>query len=246
MLLVDSRAGSHDLVAPLRKAGLPVEETVLPFGDIAFAGRGAGGEPLAVGLEHKKIPDLVDSLMSDRLAGHQLPGTVQLYDRHYLILEGEWDHDIEGRVIVPRKGFKNQWQPLKGAPFAAVLEQRVINLATRGGLTVRWTRNQKETVRYVSALFRYWCDRDLDAHKSHLAIHAPDLDRALLVPVSDERRVYAAFPSLSYARSAAVDAHFSSIWSAVNAEEAEWQKVEGIGKKLATQIVRFLRGRKGE
>lgn len=245
MIHVDNRAGSHDLVLPLRKAGLPVEETTLQFGDVFFVGRGEGGAPVAIGIEHKKLPDLVQSLTSDRLAGHQLPGTVQLFDRSYLIIEGEWDHDVEGRVIVPRRGFKSNYQLLKGAPFAAVLEQRVINLATRGGVTVRWTRNQKETVRYVSALYRYWCDRDLDAHKSHLAIHAPDLDRALLAPVSDERRVYAAIPTISYTRSAAVEKHFSSIWSAVNAEEKEWEKVDGIGKKLAQQIVAFLRGRKG-
>lgn len=245
MISIDTREGSHDLIAPLAKAGLPVEPATLRFGDLFFTGRGEGGAPLAIGIEHKKLGDLVQSLNTDRLAGHQLTGMLQTYDRSYLIIEGEWDVDAGGRVIVPSK-FRNRHTPLKGAPLASVLESRVWTLEHRGGLRVRWTRNQKETIRYVSALYRCWTDRDLDDHKSHLAIHAPDLDRALLVPVTDERRVYAAFPAISYQRSAAVEQHFPSIWAAVNAAESEWMKVEGIGKKLATNIVRFVRGRKGD
>lgn len=242
-MMVDPREGSHDLIAPLTEAGLPVEPTTLLFGDIAFVGRGEGGAPLTIGIEHKKLADFVGSLDS-RLAGHQLPGLVQHFDRHFLIIEGEWDVDERGYVVQPHPHLKRKWIQVKGAPFASVFEQRVINLATRGGLTVRWTRNQKETIRYVSALYRYWCDRDLDDHKSHLAIHAPDLDRTLQVPVSDERRVYAAIPSISYTRSRAVEQHFPTIFDAVTADPAEWMKVEGIGKKLANQIWRFLRGRK--
>lgn len=242
MIYVDGRAGSHDLVAPLRKVGLPVEETTLQFGDLFFVGRGEEGAPLAVAIEHKKLPDLVQSLNTDRLAGHQLTGLQQHFDRSYLIIEGEWDHDIEGRVIVPRKGFKSHMQPLKGAPFAAVLEQRVINLATRGGVTVRWTRSQKETVRFVAALYRYWSDRDLDEHSSHLAIYAPDLDRSLLTPVSLKRRLASQLPGIGYVRSQAVDEHFPSIWAMVNASAEEWTTIEGVGKTTAEKVVAACRG----
>lgn len=247
MILVDPRAGSRELVTPLRAAGLPVDDIAqLDFGDIAFLGRGEKGAGVFIGIEHKKLPDLVQSLNSDRLAGHQLTGMLGTYDRNYLIIEGEWDVDNTGRIIVPNKRFRSKWDVLKGAPAASVLEQRLLTLETRGGLRIRWTRSQEETIRYVSALYRFWSDRDLDDHKSHLAIHAPDLDRALLVPVSDKRRVFAAIPNVGYTRSSAVDRHFPSVWDAVNAPESAWQKVDGIGKTLATKIVRFLRGRKGD
>ena len=244
MLLVDSRAGSKDLVAPLAAAGLPVESTTLVFGDVAFLGRGEQGTGVWVGVEHKKLSDFVQSLMSGRLAGHQLTGMLATYDRNYLVIEGEWGVDKAGRVVVPSK-FKGRTTPLKGAPAASVLEQRVLTLETRAGLRVRWTRTQHETVRYLSALYRFWTDRDLDEHRSHLAVYAPDLDRALLVPVSDERRVYAAIPALGYTRSRAVEQHFPSVWAAANALEPEWAEVDGIGTRLASTIVRFLRGRKG-
>jgi ERCC4-type nuclease len=245
LIQVDTRAGSNELIKPLRAAGLPVEEAQLEFGDLGFLGRGEGGLPLLIGIEHKKLPDLVQSLNTDRLAGHQLTGMLRMYDRCYLIIEGEWDVDGAGRVITPT-AIRGRVVPLKGAPLASVLEQRVLTLEHRGGLRVRWTRNQQETIRYVHALFRFWCDRDLDDHRSHLALHAVDLDRSLLEPVSDERRVYAAIPSIGYTRSAAVEKHFPSLWAAANALEAEWQKVDGIGKKLASNIVTFIRGRKGD
>lgn len=187
MILVDPRAGSSDLLAPLAAAGLPVEEATLEFGDLAWMGRGEGGADIWCGLEHKKLPDLVQSLMTERLAGHQLPGLVTTYDRAYLVIEGEWDVDPAGKVIVPRAGFANRWAPLKGCPPASVLEMRIFTLETRGGLRVRWTRNQKETIRHVSNLYRGWTDRDLDQHRSHLAVHAPDMDPVLKAPVSNFR-----------------------------------------------------------
>ncbi len=245
MIEVDPRAGSKELLAPLAHAGLPVTEVELAFGDLAFVGRGEGGLPLFIGVEHKKLPDLVQSLGNDRLAGHQLTGMLRMYDRGYLVIEGEWDVDGGGRIVVPT-AFRGRVSPLKGAPPASVLEQRVLTLEHRGGLHVRWTRNQEETIRYVHALYRFWTDRDLDGHRSHLAVHAVDLDRTLLEPVSDERRVYAAFPNVGYKRSGAVESHFPSLWAAANALEPEWVKVPGIGKTLANNLVAFIRGRKGE
>ncbi len=243
MIAVDSRAGSCELAEPLRAAGLPVESTRLEFGDLFWVGRGEQGAPLAVGVEHKKLPDLVNSLNTDRLAGHQLTGMLRTYDRSYLVIEGQWEADADGRVVVPSR-VRGRWQPLKGAMLASALEQRVLTLAHRGGLQVRWTRDQAETVRFLSALYRFWVDRDLNKHSSHLAIHSPDLDRALLTPVSDARRVYAAFPYIGYTRSGAVERHFSTVWDAVNASEKDWMHVDGIGKQLATKVVGFVRGRK--
>jgi hypothetical protein len=190
VILCDNRAGSIELYDPLIAAGLPVELTQMPFGDLAFAGRGAG-TPLLIGLEHKKLPDLVQSLADNRLAGHQLLGLVNPanYDRAYLIIEGEWDADSTGRVCrqLPIKG-RRVVSPLKGAPPAIELEKRVLTLAHRGGLHVRWTRSQAETVRFVTALYRWWSDEDLEDHRSHLAIYAPDFDPVLREPLTTFRK----------------------------------------------------------
>lgn len=240
MILVDTRAGSSELVAPLAKAGLPVEEAVLEYGDIAFLGRGEGGADVMVGIEHKKVPDLVGSLNSDRLVGHQLGGMLDTYDRPYLLIEGDWDHDDAGHVTLFR-GLKGRRSIVKGAPLAVELEKRVITLETRGGLRVRWTPSQRATVRYLTALYRFWTDRDLDMHRSHLAIHSPDLDRALKIPISLKRQIAAQLPGIGFERSRAVDQHFRSVWEMVNAGEEEWRRVEGIGPALSRKLVAACR-----
>lgn len=205
MLLVDPRAGSCELVAPLTAAGLPVEQTVLDYGDLAFMGRGVGGAEVWIGVEHKRLSDLVQSLTTDRLTGHQLPGLVTTYDRAYLVIEGEWDTDGAGRVVAPGK-WRGRWSPVKGCPPASVLEQRVLTLETRGGLRVRWTPSQRASVRYVTALYRFWTDRDLDKHRSHLAIHAPDLDPKLKEEVSDFRKgLNGLVPGIGLAMSRAIE-----------------------------------------
>lgn len=218
--------------------GLPVESTTLQFGDVSFVGKGVGGEPVAIAIEHKRLSDLVQSLTSDRLAGHQLPGMLNMYDRCWLIVEGSWAHDAAGRVTL----FKAQGQrrPVKGAPSAITLEQRLLTLEIRGGLHVRCCPTRRDSLRFIQALYRFWTDRPLDQHTSHLALHAPDLDRALSVPVSLKRQLAAQLPGIGYTRSALVDAYFPTIQSMVNATVADWTNVPGIGKTIATELVEAM------
>ena len=238
MILVDTRAGSQDLIKPLQNLGLPVEETMLEFGDVAFSGRGLGGEPLLIGVEHKKVPDLVQSLNSDRLSGHQLPGMVTFYDRAWLVVEGAWGQDGIGRTTMFQS--KGKRRPLRGAPQAVELEKRLLTLETRGGIRVRHCPTRKDTLRFLIALYRFWTDKDLDEHRSHLALHAPDLDRTLCIPVSDFRRIAAQIPGVGYLTSAAVEREFQgSFRRMMLATEKQWSEIQivsdsGKSKRLGT------------
>lgn len=207
MILVDSRAGSDELLKPLLKLGLPAEETLLDYGDIAFLGKGEGGKQLFIGVEHKRVSDLVQSLSTGRLAGHQLPGMVQTYDRIWLIIEGEWQADEHGSVTMWRGG-RGRRGKVRGSPPAVELEKRILGLEIRGGIHVRHCPTRADTVRFLFALYRWWTDKDLDAHRSHLAIHAPDMDRGLAIPISDFRAIVAQVPGIGLARSQAVEVAF--------------------------------------
>lgn len=203
-LLIDRATGSKELEKPLRDLGLPVEPMHLEFGDIAFMGRGEGGVKLYIGIELKKIGELVTSLRTKRLQGHQLLGLTRDFDRRYLLIEGDFHHDASGRTTVFRG--KGSPKPLPGANNAVTLEQEIINIQTRGGCWVRHTTSRRDTLRFIHACFRYWTDKDLDQHKSHLAIYAPDLDRALLTPPSDFRKALTVMlPNLGFAVSKAVE-----------------------------------------
>jgi ERCC4-type nuclease len=253
MILVDGRAGSCELVKPLQDWGLPVEETTLDFGDIAFLGRGEKGAKVFIGIEHKKVSDLVQSMGNGRLQDTQLQGMLEAYDRMWLIIEGEWSHDDKGRAASFRGGRSGGRRPIRGAPMAVALEQRILTLETRGGFRVRHCASRRDTLRFLCALYRFWTDKDLDEHKSHLAIHAPDLDRGM-VPVSDFRRFVASIPGIGYRGSLFVDRYFQGdperMMVAGVDEWAEITTVDDNGKERrigtprATRIYQFLHPRR--
>lgn len=250
MILIDDREGSKQFESPLREQGIPCELTRLDFGDFAFLGRGEKGAEVMIGVEHKKLSDLVQSLES-RLPGHQLPGLVTSYDRAYLIIEGEWTHDKAGKAVSFIKE-TNRKRKVPGLPQGALeFEKRLLCLETRGGVRIRHCNTRRDSLRVLVALYRFWTDKDLDQHKSHLAIHAPDMDSALGIPVSAFRRAVAQLPGIGFKTSAAVESRFGgSFRKMMLAPEAEWAeivttddagKTRRIGPSRAKQIVEALK-----
>jgi len=254
MLLIDDRAGSADLLKPLLAAGLPAELTRLESADIAFIGKGPKGASIDIGIELKRLDgsstDLTQSLRSGRLAGAQLPkmvGPKGAYDYAWLLIEGIWRHDENGQVAVYR-GPRNGWKPIKGRMSASELEKQILTLELCGGLHVRYTNSRTDTIRAISALYRWFTDKNMDRHTSHLKVH----EVPTLMPVSEYRRLYMSIPGVGYKLSQAVENHFKGgPRQAVCASIDEWSNItqlsdEGkprkLGNKAATKIVAFLRG----
>ena len=249
-LLIDRATGSNELAEPLRKMGLPVEVMHLEYGDVAFLGRGEKGAPLYIGIELKKVGELVQSLRSKRLQGHQLLGLTKDFDRRYLLIEGDFHHDNDGRATVFRGTGKPK--PLPGAPNAVALEEEVINIQTRGGCWVRHTTTRRDTLRFILACFRYWTDKDLDQHKSHLAMYAPDLDKGLLTPPSDFRKALTVLlPGIGFTVSKAVEDYVGAdkspraqLLRVLSMKDTEWAVLEiphrGGSKKLGASRARDI------
>lgn len=259
MILVDPRAGSKDFIRPLESLGIPIDVTTLDFGDFAFMGRGEKGAAVRIGIEHKKVGDLLSSLATGRLVGYQLvggptsdgeikTGLLGTYDRAYLMVEGDWDHDAGGRITM-FKGRKRE--PMRGAPNAIEVVQTLINLETRGGLRRINTQNRRGSIRELLALYRYWTDKDLDKHKSHLAVHAPDFDSGLRVPVSGFRHALIALRcGAGIAVSKAIEQRVGGSWrklmllteeqlAAIEVKESG--KVRRLGTAKARKILEKLR-----
>jgi ERCC4-type nuclease len=230
MILVDARVGSGDLVDPLRRLSLPIEKAHLGFGDVAFVGRGVGGEVVSVGIELKKFRDLVASLRSGRLQGHQLVGLQQAYDFRWLIVEGQWKQGRRGELVQGKT-------PVRGAMSGAELEKRLITLEVQGGLRIRHTFSRRDTLRVICNLYRWWTDRALEDHDSHVAIYHP----ASLAPVSQFRQIVSTLPCIGVKISKIVESHFDGdIRRAINASTAEWAAIEGLGERSAQRIVQSL------
>lgn len=225
MILVDDRVGSVHYASQLS----PSQVERLDYGDIAF--EGAGGE--LVGIEVKKIGDAVNSLLSGRLADHQLPGLIELYDHRYLIVEGYYRACPDSGLIQGWRG--GSWRDLASGRQRltwSALDNWLTSMETLGGLRVRRTVTEAETVRTIQSLYHWWQREDhRSLHVFNTAHDAAAVDRPGLC-----RRVAAQLPLVGWERSAAVARHFRSIRRMVNAPAAEWTEIEGIGKGIAGRV----------
>lgn len=245
MLLVDSRAGSKDLIVPLRKLDLEVEETMLDFGDICFSGRGVGGRPVSVGIEYKQLQECVQSLRSERLQGHQAPGMQDAYDFRWLLIEGELHFDRSG--FLQRRVGRKLFKPMPGRMTVTEYWKRINTLHLCWGLNPFHTTTETQTLKWIETLYRTWTDVDLDKHKSHLGIYQPPT----LVPISDERQALCMWPGVGMRVSKAALDYFHCIENAARGTLAEWANLEMVdekgksrrfGEKNAQKVRDFLEG----
>lgn len=236
MLLIDPRAGSENYIAPLRALGAPVEIVQLDYADVAFPDAHGRG----IGLELKKLPDLLSCITTKRFSGHQLPGLVQSYAEVYLIIEGIWrPNPSDGVLEVWRGG----WVPAghgKRKTMYRDLDAYLTTMEVKGGVRLRRTTSEEETARVVYGLYRWY--EAIDEHKSHLALKPVARDAALFHTPSLAHRIAAELPHLGYQKGAVAAEHFGSVKAMVNAEAKEWLAVEGVGKKIAKEIVEAVNG----
>lgn len=246
MILIDDRAGSSDLVQPLIRAGYPVEVVRMDYGDVAFVGKGPKNTELHIGIEFKTMGDLVSSVRTGRLAGHQLQGLRDTYDYAWLLIEGSWRADEVGRILTRKPG--RGWRPLRGGMNANELEKHVHTLHLCGGLIPRFTDSRADSVRFVGTLYRWWTDTSLDRHTSHIAVHTPPT----LVPLSPFRQAACMWPGIGVKTSRAVEQRFGgSILRAASGTVRDWAdititdsagKSKRLGETVAQRIVTFMKG----
>jgi len=250
MIWIDDREGSNYLAEPLRRMGLETELVRLEFGDLAFVGRGEGDAHCDIGIEFKRLPDLHSSLRTRRLTKRQLPGLRQTYDFSWLLIEGEWRVDSVGRVLVPgRHRRKRVWRPLPGALTASSMEKTLLSLEIRGGLHVRLTRDRDASLRFIHDVYRWFTDKSLDAHASHLAAgSAPPIS-----PISGFRNAVMAWPGVGLKLSRSLEDRFgASLKRAAHGSVADYAAITTIdksgtsrrvGTKAAQRLIEFLEGR---
>lgn len=235
-ILVDHAVGSVELIDPLCRMGFPAEKIVQPYGDVAFEGRGEGGKSVMIGVELKTVGDLIGSLRTNRI-NDQLIGLVDTYDHRWLVIEGEWRVDRAGLVLTQGRG--GTWRAAHGKMTVGELENRITTLEMMGGLRVRRTFNRADTLRFIGGLYRWWTDRALDAHTSHLTVYQP----SLIVPVSQFRATTMTLPGIGRKTSKLVETHFQTLRRAFAAHSSDWTQVEGIGPKTASAIQDVIDGR---
>ena len=172
-LYIDDRVGSKELAKLFLPYGIQPKLQRMAFGDFRWQGSGPDHVQVGVAAERKTVSDLLDSVETKRLSGHQIPGMTEHYDYAYLVVEGPWRPSPSGMVEVGEwlKGGSMRWVE-RGHRFDALVNH-LMGLSLRSGLTVWHTINQLETVAFLVAQYRMWTKKDWDEHTSHDEVYLP-------------------------------------------------------------------------
>ncbi len=230
MVLVDDRVGSLELMDHIPDA----IEVRLEYGDCEIEGNGPEGK-IKVGIERKKLGELVTSIKTGRLIGHQIPGMVKHFDIVYLVVEGLWRRGPQNSIEVWKRG---RWGEAQTGRLGWVAMHGLLcSLEEMWGVRVRTTADIRETGELIRGLARWWGKR-WERHKGHLTIYTGSRAKVELIDggVSILRKVSSVLPGVGYERSAAVEEVFGSVERMVGATVEEWMEIEGIGKITAKRV----------
>lgn len=222
MLLVDYRSGSKELIEPLRRMGLTVDETDLHSGDIAFIGRGEKGVPIWIGIEFKTLTELMQSMRTGRLTGHQLLKMQDDFRFKYLFIEGLLRMNEHGQLL--RRSGRGTWKPMPGALPISELFKRLFSLTMGTGTLWSIFDNRALTLRAIVDLYRTWTDKDQDQHRSHLAMYDPPP----IVPINQQRQMLCKLPGVNVKGSKALLGQFGSVRNVCNASAKQIADVETV------------------
>ncbi len=234
MISIDYREGSKELEIPLKRMGLPVKVEFLAYGDASFLGRGPSG-PLLIGIEYKKLSDLLQSWHDGRLLGHQLPGMMNAYDVNYLLVEGAYSCNSTGGIDVLRR---NTWKKHETGTLYGNLRGWLVTLQNLYGVRVLESPNLLSTAAQVASIYSWWT-KDYSKHGASVTVHQPDLSRKLMAP-TPKQKVAAQFPGVGSDKLVSVEETFTSVRDMVNAPKEAWLKVKGVGEGTFKKIEEFL------
>jgi len=238
-LALDDRVGSRHLAPALEALGLPVSIQRLDFGDAAFLGHGPLG-PVMVGLELKNLNDLLSSLRSGRLVGHQLPGMLVDYDHTWLLVEGQWrPNSTTGRLQVKQRAWVDLHVGRRGWMYREV-DSFLTTLEVMLGVRVKRSGSSGETAAQIAGLYRWW-QKDWTRHHGHEAYDTSrDGPLVELAPAPLVQRMAKELQGVGYQKARRVAQAFATPRVMASAPPGDWLKIEGIGKGLAARIDKEL------
>lgn len=245
MITIDSRAGSGDMKDLFPKE-MEIAVGRLDFGDFFFLGNGKEGELVTIGVERKAIKDLLNSMVTGRFSGHQLPGLVQQYNYVYLLVEGSWRFNPDSGIMESQSGAFWFDVTIGQRRFMAKEVVGFLNtLAMKAGIQIVYSHDRRESVQTICALYHWWNVKQWDQHISHLTqskVHKGAQGEVNLTKPPLVRRVAAELAGIGWGKSKGVGDYFPSVLTMALATEREWRNIPGIGKGIAASAVRELQG----
>jgi ERCC4-type nuclease len=239
MILIDDRVGSKELAPYIHTRS---RLTRLEYADVLFIGSGPDG-PTTIGIERKVIGDLVSSMRSDRLEGHQLYGLQEMQAHIYLLVEGIWRPHPQNGILEKLIGKK--WAPVAigSQTFMARDVIRFLNrLAILYGAILLPTDNMQQSGYWIDSIYGWW-NKPWDKHGGppRERAKAPPTRKMMLRKPTSFERIVTGISNLSWKTATKLERHFKTPKELANASEQELLEVKGIGKKMAETIIREMR-----
>lgn len=239
MLLVDPRAGSSALLAPLQSRGLPAESATLEYGDVAFAGNGPEGTVL-IGIEYKHMGEAISCMTSGRFAGHQLLGMADYYE--YWLLVDDTDRYRTGREGQLQLRSGQGWYDVtqgERAISALAWEHWLLSMSNVGGCKVHRVTDASDAVEWLGYLYTWW-QKEWGDHRSVGAFNRSRAIRKGEKPTLS--RLWANdLPGVGHERSETIARAFTCAFSLAFATEEQLAEVDGVGKRGAKKIWNAIR-----
>lgn len=233
MILVDSRTGSVEISTLLSTSNIVCH---LNYADFTWCGNGPDGG-INIGVERKSIMDLLQSMTTGRLSGHQLIGLTENYDLVYLLVEGVWRPD-RNTGILQRISNGGKWvAAAQGSRrFMARDVYNFINtIQVMCGVVTVCTSNQWETAKWLDSIYGWW-QKKWDKHKSHLQWQKPVVHAHLSKP-NLVTKVASQFDGIGWDKARSIGFQFDLLEDFLGATEKELCEVPGVGPKLARSII---------
>ena len=235
---VDTRAGSNEIIEPLRKIGIDVDATILDAGDISFAGNGPDGDML-IGVEYKKLGDLIQSMRNGRFAD-QLRAMKQHYQISWLLIEGGIKGYHPRSPVFIRTGGKRPFKVPGNVSYHEIVSW-CMTMCMQGGVLVWRTDSHEETVAWLRSLYLWWTTKEYHDHTAMLDFYQPP-------PIGSNpftgptlcQKVAVALPRVGAKKAIRASKYFRSVSAMVNATEGQWQEIDGFGKKDSATIVKAI------
>lgn len=259
MLTLDPRRGSGDLLRLMMQRGVPCQLREMPYGDASWSGKVADDVPIRIGVELKRVTDVLQCIHDGRFAGHQLVGLLSTYDLVWLLVEGGYRAGKLGVLELPAWRKKRRawvdYATLTGSTRQYMwrdLQHWLSTMRYRAGVLIDHVYNHDAAADWLAAEYGWW-NQPWGKHRAHLALHAgKDIgigDGA--VEIFNYRPnhvglVSAVLPGIGYEKARAVQKHFKSVRELVGAGVDEWAGIlvgkKRLGHVVAQKVVAALNG----
>tara|TARA_Y100000310_G_scaffold89923_1_gene87094 strand:+ start:54576 stop:56780 length:2205 start_codon:yes stop_codon:yes gene_type:complete len=204
-ILADHREKDNKVVKELIDLGVSVKTSQLETADYIVSGK--------VGVELKKIPDFVSSIIDGRLL-EQVRDLRNNFEKAVLIIEGEQD------IYAIRKVHANA---IRGMLSTIVLNFHV---------PILYTKNPMDTAAMLAVMAKR------EQHKEGGFAYHPIKPKTVQQQLEF---IISSFPSIGVNTARILLKNFGTIEAVLNASESELEALKGIGQKTAERIKKIIK-----